>query len=93
MVFSKLKCFGACLCRCGYDQSYPGPNAPPFVDGVLGLGYGKSSIVTQLRSLGLIRSIVGHCLSGREGGFLFLGDGLSTTPGIIWTPMSRKSGE
>ncbi|RVX15987.1 Aspartic proteinase Asp1 [Vitis vinifera] len=78
---------------CGYDQSYPGPNAPPFVDGVLGLGYGKSSIVTQLRSLGLIRSIVGHCLSGREGGFLFLGDGLSTTPGIIWTPMSRKSGE
>ena len=41
-----------------------------FTDGVLGLGYGKSSIITQLKNLGMIRSVVGHYLSGQGGGFL-----------------------
>lgn len=84
--------FWACLYRCGYDQHYPGPNAPPYADGVLGLGYGKASVVTQLGSLGLTRRVVGHCLSSRGGGFLFFGDGLSAAPGIIWTAMLTKSG-
>ncbi|MCE3215062.1 hypothetical protein HAX54_000717 [Datura stramonium] len=57
---------------CGYDQ-LPGQSHHP-LDGVLGLGKGKASIVSQLHSKGLVRNVVGHCLSGRGGGFLFFGD-------------------
>ncbi|KAL3641249.1 hypothetical protein CASFOL_016217 [Castilleja foliolosa] len=50
--------------------------------GVLGLGKGESGILKQLSNMGVIRNIVGHCLSGQEGGFLFFGD----VPflGIVW---------
>lgn len=73
--------------RCGYDQ-IPGASYHP-LDGVLGLGKGKSSIVTQLHNRGLIRNVVGHCLSGRGGGFLFFGnDVYDTSSPIVWTPMS-----
>lgn len=37
---------------CGYDQ-IPGPSNP-FLDGVLALGKGRSSIVSQLSSQGLV---------------------------------------
>ncbi|KAK8702860.1 hypothetical protein V6N13_021195 [Hibiscus sabdariffa] len=46
------------------------------LDGILGLGRGKSSIVSQLLSQGLVRNVVGHCLSRIGGGFLFFGDDL-----------------
>lgn len=72
---------------CGYDQM-PGASHHP-LDGVLGLGKGKSSIVTQLHKQGLVRNVVGHCLSGRGGGFLFFGDDVyGTSSPIVWTPMS-----
>ncbi|KAK2978062.1 hypothetical protein RJ640_015700 [Escallonia rubra] len=51
---------------CGYDQ-IPGVSSHP-LDGVLGLGKGKSSIVSQLHNQGLVRNVVGHCFSGRGGG-------------------------
>nr|GLL38764.1 Aspartic peptidase [Ipomoea trifida] len=57
---------------CGYDQ-VPGTSHHP-LDGILGLGRGKSSVVTQLWGQGLVRNVIGHCLSGRGGGYLFLGD-------------------
>ncbi|CAL2235105.1 unnamed protein product [Prunus armeniaca] len=76
---------------CGYDQKYPGPNTPP-TTGVMGLGNGKASIVSQLSRMGLTRNVVGHCLSGQGGGFLFLGDDLVPS-GVMWTPMSRNSME
>ncbi|KAL9356465.1 hypothetical protein Peur_049718 [Populus x canadensis] len=71
---------------CGYDQ-FPGGSHHP-IDGVLGLGKGKSSIVSQLSSLGLVRNVIGHCLSGRGGGFLFFGDDLYDSSRVAWTPMS-----
>ncbi|KAJ4700710.1 Aspartic proteinase Asp1 [Melia azedarach] len=76
---------------CGYDQSNPGPNQPPPTAGVLGLGVGKASIMSQLHSLGLTRNVLGHCLSGRGGGYLFLGDDIVPSSGIAWTPMSSSS--
>ncbi|PON79894.1 Aspartic peptidase [Trema orientale] len=74
--------------RCGYDQ-IPGSSHHP-LDGVLGLGRGKTSIVSQLNSQGLVRNVVGHCLSGRGGGFLFFGDGLYDSSRVTWAAMSRE---
>ncbi|XP_031260794.1 aspartic proteinase Asp1-like [Pistacia vera] len=48
---------------CGYDQ-LPGPFNHP-LDGILGLGKGRSSILAQLHSQNLVRNVIGHCLSGR----------------------------
>ncbi|KAI6691763.1 hypothetical protein NL676_019473 [Syzygium grande] len=72
---------------CGCYQQ-PGQSTP-FLDGVLGLGKGKSSIVSQLSSQGLVQNVLGHCLSVRGGGFLFFGDDLYDSSHITWTPMSR----
>lgn len=72
---------------CGYDQIPGGPYQPS--DGVLGLGKGKSSIVSQLRNQGLVRNVVGHCFSARGGGFLFFGDDVYDPSRVVWTPMSR----
>ncbi|KAK8587685.1 hypothetical protein V6N13_086665 [Hibiscus sabdariffa] len=73
---------------CGYDQ-IPGTSNHP-LDGILGLGRGKSSIVSQLQSQGLVRNVVGHCLSGIGGGFLFFGDGVYDSSHVTWTPMSQE---
>ncbi|KAJ4715201.1 Aspartic proteinase Asp1 [Melia azedarach] len=71
---------------CGYDQ-VPGASSHP-LDGILGLGRGESSIVSQLHGQKLIRNVVGHCLSGRSGGFLFFGDDLYDSSQVVWSPMS-----
>ncbi|KAH1255856.1 Aspartic proteinase Asp1 [Glycine max] len=76
---------------CGYDQTHHGQNPPPSTAGVLGLGNGRTSILSQLHSLGLIRNVVGHCLSGRGGGFLFFGDQLIPPSGVVWTPLLQSS--
>ncbi|KAA8531132.1 hypothetical protein F0562_005841 [Nyssa sinensis] len=72
---------------CGYDQ-VPGSSNHP-LDGVLGLGKGKSSIASQLSRQRLMRNVVGHCLSAQGGGFLFFGDDLYDSSRIVWTTMSR----
>ncbi|KAL2339772.1 hypothetical protein Fmac_007712 [Flemingia macrophylla] len=77
--------------RCGYDQMNPGQSPPSSIGGVLGLGNGKTSILSQLHSLGLIRNVVGHCLSSRGGGFLFFGDNLVPQSGVAWTPILQSS--
>lgn len=78
---------------CGYDQKYSGSASLPSTTGVLGLGNGRTSILSQLHSLGLIRNVVGHCLSGQGGGFLFFGDDFIPSSGIVWTPMLPSSSE
>ncbi|VVB11652.1 unnamed protein product [Arabis nemorensis] len=72
---------------CGYDQSFPSAHPPPMTAGVLGLGRGKVSILTQLVSTGLTRNVIGHCLSSKGGGFLFFGDNLVPSIGVAWTPL------
>ncbi|KAF9588578.1 hypothetical protein IFM89_013430, partial [Coptis chinensis] len=66
----------------------PGQLLMVWVDGVLGLGNGESSIVSQLRKFGITRNVIGHCMSARGGGFLFFGDDLVPSSGVVWTPMS-----
>ncbi|MCE2055895.1 hypothetical protein HAX54_043709 [Datura stramonium] len=78
---------------CGYDQEVPDSAHAPYTDGILGLGNGKSSLVSQMSSSGLIRNVVGHCLSGQGGGFLFFGDDVLPSSGIVWTPIVRASTE
>lgn len=75
---------------CAYDLKNPGPYPPPPTAGVLGLGNGKASILSQLQSYDLTRNVVGHCLSGKGGGFLFLGDDLVPS-GIDWMPISADA--
>ncbi|KAG5006610.1 hypothetical protein JHK85_025152 [Glycine max] len=70
---------------------HDGHNPPPSTVGVLGLGNGKASILSQLHSLGLIRNVVGHYLSGRGGGFLFFGDRLIPQSGV--TPQIRLTNQ
>ncbi|KAK4387322.1 Aspartic proteinase Asp1 [Sesamum angolense] len=76
---------------CGYDQEIIDASHVPYTDGVLGLGIGKSSILAQLRDMGLTRNVVGHCLSGQGGGYLLFGDGFLPTSGIVWTPIMSQS--
>nr|XP_043626052.1 aspartic proteinase Asp1-like [Erigeron canadensis] len=71
---------------CGYHQSHPNPTTRPYVDGILGLGMGKESILSQLQQLGIIKNVVGHCLSSQRNGYLFLGDEM-IPEGVVWTPM------
>ncbi|CAN4113644.1 unnamed protein product [Withania somnifera] len=78
---------------CGYDQEVPAAAHAPYMDGILGLGNGKASIVSQMSSLGLIRNVIGHCLGGQGGGYLFLGDGVLPSSGIVWTPIVGSSSE
>ncbi|KAK3002115.1 hypothetical protein RJ639_021303 [Escallonia herrerae] len=85
-IFSPRLAFG-----CGYNQQVPKSIKPPYTDGVLGLGSGKSSIVGQLRDLRLTRNVVGHCLSKQGGGFLFFGNDLVPSSGIVWVPMLSTS--
>ncbi|KAJ0096781.1 hypothetical protein Patl1_28062 [Pistacia atlantica] len=74
------------LSSCGYDQ-LPGPSNHP-LDGILGLGKGRSSVLAQLHSQNLVRNVIGHCLSGRGGGFLFFGDDIYDSSRVVWTSMS-----
>ncbi|KAL0438113.1 UNVERIFIED_CONTAM: Aspartic proteinase Asp1 [Sesamum latifolium] len=76
---------------CGYNQEVIDSAHLPYVDGVLGLGIGKSSILSQLRDMGLTRNVVGHCLSGKGGGFLFFGDDFLPKSGIVWKPILSQS--
>ncbi|KAI4336467.1 hypothetical protein L6164_014990 [Bauhinia variegata] len=71
---------------CGYDQIFPASSYHP-LDGILGLGRGKSSLISQLSSQGLVRNVVGHCLSVHGGGYIFFGD-LHDYSRVTWTPMS-----
>ncbi|GMY12562.1 aspartic proteinase Asp1-like [Fagus crenata] len=71
---------------CGYNQT-PGFFSHPS-DGILGLGKGESSFLSQLSSQELVKNVVGHCLSVRGGGYFFLGDDLYDSSHVIWTSMS-----
>ncbi|KAK2445100.1 hypothetical protein P8452_22831 [Trifolium repens] len=73
---------------CGYDQIFPDSSYHP-VDGMLGLGRGKSSLISQLNSQGLVRNVVGHCLSAQGGGYIFFGDVYDSSR-LAWTSMSSR---
>ncbi|XP_020220699.1 aspartic proteinase Asp1 [Cajanus cajan] len=73
---------------CGYDQIFPDPSHHP-LDGMLGLGRGRTSLTSQLNSQGLVRNVIGHCLSAQGGGYIFFGDVYDSSR-LTWTPMSSR---
>lgn len=75
---------------CGYDIDH-GLNKPPPTSGVLGLGKSPASISSQLRAAGLVRNVIGHCFSGKGGGYLFIGDDHVPSSGVSWTPMLHNT--
>lgn len=76
---------------CGYDQQVRGGDLSSPTDGVLGLGTGSVSLLSQLKQRGVTKNVVGHCLSLRGGGFLFFGDDLVPYQRATWTPMARSA--
>jgi len=57
------------------------------LDGILGLGRGKTSLISQLNSQGLVRNVIGHCLSSQGGGYIFFGNAYDSAR-VTWTPIS-----
>ncbi|KAJ8762919.1 hypothetical protein K2173_023048 [Erythroxylum novogranatense] len=77
---------------CGYHQEIPfGAHPSPTTAGVLGLGKGETSFVSQLRALNITKNVIGHCLSSQGGGFLFLGDHFVPSKGTSWAPMLHST--
>ncbi|KAM0900997.1 hypothetical protein ACQ4PT_020275 [Festuca glaucescens] len=77
---------------CGYDQQV-GKNGAvqTATDGLLGLGRGSVSLVSQLKQQGVTKNVLGHCLSKNGGGFLYFGDDIVSTSRATWVPMARTT--
>lgn len=75
--------------RCGYDQQGLLLNTLVKTDGILGLSRAKVSLSSQLASKGIIKNVVGHCLSidVGGGGYMFLGEDFVPHWGMSWIPM------
>ena len=75
--------------RCGYDQQGLLLNSLVKTDGILGLSRAKVSLPSQLASKGIIKNVVGHCLTANAdgGGYMFLGDDYVPHWGMSWIPM------
>ncbi|TVU51188.1 hypothetical protein EJB05_02597 [Eragrostis curvula] len=76
---------------CGYDQQVGSSSEVAPTDGVLGLGTGSISLLSQLKQHGITKNVVGHCLSSKGGGFLFFGDNLVPYSHATWAPMARSA--
>jgi hypothetical protein len=61
------------------------------IDGMLGLGRGSVSLVSQLKQQGITKNVVGHCLSTNGGGFLFFGDDVVPSSRVTWVPMAQRT--
>nr|KYP40172.1 Aspartic proteinase Asp1 [Cajanus cajan] len=75
---------------CGYDQEGLLLNTLAKTDGIMGLSRAQVSLPYQLASKGLIKNVVGHCLSNDDvgGGYMFLGDDFVPYWGMTWVPMA-----
>ncbi|KAI5062140.1 hypothetical protein GOP47_0022679 [Adiantum capillus-veneris] len=72
---------------CGYSQSGNLLTAQNVVDGIIGFGQSKLSVISQLYSQGLTPGVFAHCLQGSEkgGGILVLGNVVNL--GMVYTPI------
>ena len=78
--------------RCAKRQGGTSVKSPPHTDGVLGLGCGMVSLPFQWAKQGLIKNVIGHCISGggRDGGYMFFGDDLVPASAMTWVPMHGR---
>lgn len=74
---------------CAYDQQGLLLSTLAKTDGILGLSRAKVSLPSQLASKGIIKNVVGHCLTTKAGGggYMFLGDDFVPHWGMSWIPM------
>ncbi|KAM3703238.1 hypothetical protein ACB098_04G080500 [Castanea mollissima] len=73
---------------CAYDQQGLLLSTLAKTDGILGLSRSKVSLPSQLARKGIIKNVVGHCLTiDGGGGYLFLGDNFVPRGGMAWVPM------
>lgn len=72
---------------CGYSQSGNLLTAQNVVDGIMGFGQSKLSVISQLYSQGLTPGVFAHCLQGSDkgGGILVLGNVVEL--GMVFTPI------
>nr|BAK05301.1 predicted protein [Hordeum vulgare subsp. vulgare] len=76
---------------CGYKQEEPADSPPSPVDGILGLGMGKAGLAAQLKGHKMIKeNVIGHCLSSKGKGVLYVGDFNPPTRGVTWAPMRES---
>ncbi|XP_039778119.1 aspartic proteinase Asp1-like [Panicum virgatum] len=78
---------------CGYDQVHDPKNAAKVaVDGILGLGRGSVDLVSQLKRQGAIsKNVIGHCLSTKGGGYLFMGEENVPSSQVTWVPIAPRT--
>ncbi|KAJ8752760.1 hypothetical protein K2173_007070 [Erythroxylum novogranatense] len=78
---------------CAYDQQGPLLNTLAKTDGILGLSRAKVSLPSQLASQGIVKNVIGHCLSTdiNGGGYMFFGDEFIPKGGMAWVPMLDKN--
>ncbi|KAM3703237.1 hypothetical protein ACB098_04G080400 [Castanea mollissima] len=73
---------------CAYDQQGLLLSTLAKTDGILGLSRSRVSLPSQLARKGIIKNVVGHCLTiDGGGGYLFLGDNFVPQWGMAWVPM------
>ena len=88
-MFFLLVCSGidAASSSCGFNQSGNLLTGQSVVDGIMGFGQSKLSIISQLYMQGLTPGIFAHCLQGSEkgGGVLVLGNVMD--PQLVFTPI------
>lgn len=73
---------------CAYDQKGLLLSTLAKTDGILGLSRSKVSLPSQLARKGIIKNVVGHCLTiDGGGGYLFLGDDFVPQWGMAWVSM------
>ncbi|PKU70519.1 Aspartic proteinase Asp1 [Dendrobium catenatum] len=65
-------------------------NGQSITEGMLGLGKGRISIISQLHEQGNFANIFGHCLSRNleDYGFMFIGEDFDYPRCLTWIPMS-----
>lgn len=74
---------------CSSRQSGDQGSSSPAVDGIIGFGEAKSSIISQLASAGKVKKIFSHCLDGINGGGIFA-IGQVVQPTYKTTPLLRN---
>ncbi|XP_077236126.1 eukaryotic aspartyl protease family protein isoform X2 [Tasmannia lanceolata] len=77
---------------CAYDQQGQLLVSPAKTDGILGLSRSAISLPSQLASRGIVKNVVGHCITSdvNGGGYMFFGDDFIPRQGMTWVPMPNN---
>ena len=75
--------------RCGFNQTGNLVDGGHAIDGVMGLGLGTSSLISQLASGEIVDNAFAHCLGGEEGGGRLV-LGRTGEPGMEYTKLLKS---